>query len=224
MPLVLHRLADMGAFGHYSPSLIKSKFMRLNHSLKAAGFVVPGNGAGVIGPSKHGFPHQIGFTLIEALIALALLGLLAVFAVPNLQTMMSKNKINSIEQDIVRQLQSTQLKVMSNKALSGVIAPIDNDWSNGWEVTETFSRMDSADAVFENNFERSIRDPGFTLTVEDLDTAALDFGPTGQLLGQSRMVKIVLCYADARDKGRRIEILRTGLIRSTNAEPDDCDE
>jgi prepilin-type N-terminal cleavage/methylation domain-containing protein len=64
--------------------------------------------------SKLQMPNSTGFTLIEVLVSIAILGILAVVAFPNLKGFTQKISIQNVAKDIATQLKTAQANARTN--------------------------------------------------------------------------------------------------------------
>ncbi len=81
----------------------------------------------------------LGFTLLELLITIVILGVLVTLAAPNFQQMIEKNQITTTTNDMVAAL----LLARSTAVTQGqdvVVAKV-TEWDNGWTVTDAANKV-----------------------------------------------------------------------------------
>lgn len=104
-------------------------------------------------PKYRCTPDQ-GFTLVELMIAIAIIGIVSAIAVPNFQQMVSSQRVKSAASDIYGSLQLARSEAM--KRNSGTANPVSltavdsTDWSKGWTVGITGSTFQTQNAYTGN--------------------------------------------------------------------------
>jgi type IV fimbrial biogenesis protein FimT len=76
---------------------------------------------------------QIGFTLIEALVVLAILAVLAAAALPDLRSFMASQIVKTPASDLYASLVFARSEAIKRNGAIDVV-PAASDWSQGWEV------------------------------------------------------------------------------------------
>ena len=71
--------------------------------------------------------NEKGFTLLEALVVVAILGLIAVIAIPNLLTWRDHHRVKSAARDIYSALQLARMKAISKGVEYRIMLDLDNE-------------------------------------------------------------------------------------------------
>lgn len=76
-----------------------------------------------------------GFTMIEMLVAIGIVGILLAIAGPALSGMAASQQVRSASHDIYSTLTQARSEALTRNALV-TVAPVGGDWAQGWTVTE----------------------------------------------------------------------------------------
>ena len=76
-----------------------------------------------------------GFTLIELMVVLALVAIIATFAVPSFQSAMARQKVNIAASDLLVSATQARSEAIKNNH-QAIVQPISaqSDWSQGWRI------------------------------------------------------------------------------------------
>ncbi len=78
-----------------------------------------------------------GFTLIEAMVAIAVLGILLVVALPGMQKVMAKQRMRSASYDVMSDITLARSEALKRNS-TVVMEPLSGtDWRSGWRVRNT---------------------------------------------------------------------------------------
>ncbi|MGQ5525007.1 pilus assembly FimT family protein [Chitinimonas sp. PSY-7] len=109
---------------------------------------------------------QLGMSMIELVIAMAIIGLLAAIAVPNIMEFVKTSRVSSQTDVLVNTFATARLKAISDRKVISVCATADPntdtcsastaDWSKGWLVmdgTSVISRFKANESSVEISFD-----------------------------------------------------------------------
>lgn len=94
--------------------------------------------------------------MIEALVAIAILGILTALAIPNFTASIKRYRVNAIRDEMTSSLELARITAMTqglsvflvrNPACAGVTFVGTNDWSCGWRVIADTNRNDAISAT-----------------------------------------------------------------------------
>lgn len=162
-----------------------------------------------------------GFTLIEAMIVLVLLGVVAAIAVPSLERSATQAEVRRAASDLAATINTARAYAVSRREMIPVVADggdAANEWGNpGWTL-QLPAGVDG-DQVFETPEK---------ITVDEVSAGvgAFALGPDGRVYNAAGTAVIAQLSFDicpvvaAGITGRKLEINVFGKVRVTNKE--DC--
>jgi type IV fimbrial biogenesis protein FimT len=140
-------------------------------------------------------PKQLihGFTLIEAMVVVAIIAILAAIAMPNFNSSIQRYRVNAIRDDVTSSLQLARITALSrgksvflvrNAACTGVTFSGTNDWSCGWRiVVDTNGNGNPNASPTDELLQNSTVPAGFTLIHNGTGAGAATINQYGQLEG-----------------------------------------
>ena len=87
-----------------------------------------------------------GFTLIELIVVIAIVGIVASFAVPGVRNMLLNNQLKQVAADLHYSLVLARSEAVKRNA-NVTLTPVSSDWTLGWTVASGGTTLRSQDAV-----------------------------------------------------------------------------
>jgi type IV fimbrial biogenesis protein FimT len=161
---------------------------------------------------------QHGFTIIEILLVIVIMGLFLTIAAPSFVTFTSSQKVKTASFDVYAALMFARSEAIKRRQ-NVTITPVSSDWKNGWTITTPDPSIVPID-------------PAITITLRNQDSLSgvVFTGPTsvvyrldGRLTSTAAQgVLIQPQIADASIANRCIRVDLTGLPKSTNTTSTTC--
>lgn len=77
---------------------------------------------------------SIGFTLIELMVVLSIIGIMAAVVAPNILALIRNNQITNKTNDLVKAMIYLHSETLSRSNQALRILPINGNWNDGWEI------------------------------------------------------------------------------------------
>ena len=84
--------------------------------------------------------EQCGLTLLELLVAVALIGVLLTLAVPSIQSIIERYKINAAAADLFAAIMLTRAEAIRRGGSVELVPGDGTDWAKGWTITTVESQ------------------------------------------------------------------------------------
>lgn len=152
--------------------------------------------------------REKGFTLIELMVAISILGVLISLALPNFRTLMINQQIRAAAQELHSSLMLARAEAVKLNGAVRVVAE-GSSWQSGWRMW----RLDDDGTIVGD--ELRIQD-GFDNVVINEDNSATNvtFNRSGRLTGGN--VEFSLCITDGTE--RKVMIDAGGMARVERGE------
>ncbi len=147
---------------------------------------------------------QTGFTLIELMIVVTLLGLTLVLGVPSFKNSMARNQIAVQSHAFVAAVMMARTEAVKRSETINVIAiaPVDNnEWGGGWKI----ERAANQEVLSVHNVS-----PNVSVNSSD-GYQQYQFNSRGMLSGNFTDT-LVVCHKTVSIAGRKIQIGTTGRV------------
>ncbi|MCK9489586.1 MAG: GspH/FimT family pseudopilin [Xanthomonadales bacterium] len=180
---------------------------------------------------------QSGVTLIELVVAVAVLAILVSIAVPSFREVALNNRASSITNDLLADLSTARSEAVKVAGRAAVLAS-GATWADGWDVFVDDNGNGTIDddeevikTVGDINLGRGDNNKfGLTglagATSGGSGAEAIVFGPMGQLLEPADGARLIVCRPDGnseRSRGIRIDISgRMQAVRDATVLGGDC--
>jgi type IV fimbrial biogenesis protein FimT len=172
--------------------------------------------------SAAGARRAAGFTLIELMIALSIVGILLAVAVPSFREAMMNVRISAQTNDLMTDLSIARSEAVKRNLPVLLCTSKDGlacggSWSDGWIV---FVDADNSASVTNGDLVMKTRpaaegNNSIVATAGTETLSAVSYRPTG-LTGNKTIVKFSICDSRTTTKsGREVEITVTGRAKAT---------
>lgn len=155
-----------------------------------------------------------GFTLIELMIGIAIMGIVLAFGGPALQDMIASHRLKTQANSFVGALNIARSEAVKRNKLV-VVRKTSTDWKDGWEVFVDFDADNSKDNDDEviQAYESLINN--YSITVTSQYTNYIAYRPDGR---SNTNGSFNICSSSSYADFRHISISGSGRIRSETAD------
>ncbi|WP_417546107.1 GspH/FimT family pseudopilin [Marinobacter sp.] len=153
--------------------------------------------------------QSLGFTLIELMVTLALVAVIAAFAIPSFTTMIANSRLVSTSNDIVGALSYARSEAIKTGRRVSVNPTDGANWANGMSVW-----IDNNSNGSMQDSEELRRTTGAAGAVTITSSSNFAFSGGGLLSNSSAEVTIQVCDNRSGESGSKIIVTLGGGIRS----------
>lgn len=151
----------------------------------------------------------LGFTLIELMIVLSIVGITLGMAVPSFQNIIASNRLTSAANNLLSALQLAKSEAIKTNYLT--IVSKNTSWANGWIVFADKNQNGSQDIATEPTISSfDALSAGYSVVTTDAYTNTVTYRPDGR---SSTNGSFYLCSSANAADFRRVVIASTGRAR-----------
>lgn len=164
-----------------------------------------------------GTSHHKGFTLVELMVTVAVVGVFAAVALPSMSGVIQSNRVQGATDDLLSQLQYAR----SEAVLRNQVVTVENtsstngDWSKGLRIFVSANRTPNT-AYSQSSDGQPLREhEGFNQTGLSIRSSAaqyISFRPNGTLAASAELL-LTTCFNDEATKGRQVSIQPSGRVK-----------
>ena len=160
-----------------------------------------------------------GFTLVELMVAITMLGILLAVAVPSFNAMVGDNRINADSNKLIANLSYSRSAASARASVitMELKSATPKDWSQGWEIYTDQDATGNTARVGTDTLLRDITslEAGVTINTNNIGNRWISFRANGMLNEAGNTVVIAICDARGEASGRDLNIGITGRVRVT---------
>lgn len=166
-------------------------------------------------PSQAVQPQQAGFTLVELMVVVAVVGILAIVAAPGMSALLNANKLNGAAGELTAALQIARSEAIRRNARVTVCASVDGttcatstSWTAGW-IVHGNDNATGNDQVIRNDAPKG-------LVQISGPAAGIVFRPSGIIDAQTT-VTMCMPVTQPDENKRVITVMISGVLSTAKA-------
>jgi type IV fimbrial biogenesis protein FimT len=164
--------------------------------------------------------RQRGFTIIEILLVIVVIGVLLAIAAPSFVTFTSSQKVKTASFDLYAAMMFARSEAIKRRKCVSVTPTSSSDWATGWSVRQVVSATCALDTSVDTILRTQDPLSGVTFTTSSTSVVyRLDGRVT---VGSAVGVLIQPTVADSSIQNRCVRVDPTGLPRTTNISTTTC--
>lgn len=146
-----------------------------------------------------------GFTLIEAMVVVALVAIVSAIAAPNMQTMIGSMNSRAVAFDLINDLTYARSEAIKRNQTASIV-PVGGDWTQGWQVSAGGQALRSRSAL------------ASSLGVSGAAATGVTFQPNGRIVNDTTTANLTWSISSSITgvQSRCVVISPTGAARSKN--------
>lgn len=152
---------------------------------------------------EHSARNQAGFTFIELMVALAVLGVILALGVPSFREATASSNLRSATINLISALNTARAQAVGLRSDIEVKPLVGVDWSDGWLIDYPATLVQEGDQTFKAY-------PRVTVT-EAASVTALTFNSRGLV---SAAASFDICDDRSGERGRRVTMNLLGRVTS----------
>jgi len=168
--------------------------------------------------ARAGLQH--GFTLIEILLVIVIMGIMATIAAPSFVTFTSSQKVKTASFDVYAALIYARSEAIKRRKCISVIPTTGTDWTTGWKAQEV---ADTATCVPAPSTDPVVRSQDSLSGVAMAGATRIVYRLDGRLYGNGTVGLLIQPQtADSSIKNRCVRVDQTGLPKTTSIDNTTC--
>jgi|KBSSwiStaDraftv2_1062776.scaffolds.fasta_scaffold656191_2 type IV fimbrial biogenesis protein FimT len=165
--------------------------------------------------NPHAMPGERGFTLIEALLVIVVIGVLLALAAPSFITFTSGQKVKTASFELYSTFTYARSEALKRRA-DVTITAAGSDWKDGWTITSTTPAPNPSDPPISVTLRNQDPLSGVTMTPNPAGTLAVIYKANGRVVsGMSVLIQPQSGDLSAVNPNRCVQLGSTGLPKTT---------